>query len=249
MNKNDLITISVKYGEYSIIAEIPNEDFNTKTEIILDALKQCLNSIIIGEKEYIEPLPKEQTKKAMEPTRDEFKIRERIPNNVVDVRTLNVKQAITEKALVRCPHCGQSHVLAMVSGSNVYMMRKFYSATGNDDEFRTIAEFDSTKNKAFFNMCCKTETDKKAYFEDIQKIGMLDDKDFTVTNDTEIFCPVCCQSDVFLNWKDAYEYPLNYFETEHLCDVCGGETVTKMVKKQKVCKCEICGHETKYKEE
>lgn len=248
MNKEDLVKVSVSHGEYYVSIKVPRNVFNNNTEEIVNALKLCLNAVAGEELEYVQK-PKKQSENvtSVTPVKDDFKIRERIPNNVVDVKDLDIKQAITEKALVRCPHCGQSHILALNSGNRIYVMRKFY-AYAAEDEFRIILEFDSLNSHDFLGICCKPETDRKAYFEDIQKTYMKDDKDFAVTNDTEVFCPVCCQSDTFLNWKNAYDNPLEYFETEHLCDACGGETVTKMVKKQKVTKCEKCGHETKYEE-
>lgn len=246
MSKDNLIKLCVKHGDYSVSIKVPKEVFDTKAGILVTALKQGLDSIIKEEIDSPRPIIKEQPKKDIQPARDEFKIRERIPNNIVDIKDLDIKQAVTQQALVRCPHCGQAHVLAVNSGNKVYVMRKFYY-TNNTDEFKIIAEFDSSNTKGLFNMSCKPDTDKKAYFEDIQKINTIDDKDFAVTNDTEVFCPVCCQSDKFLNWKKAYESPLEFFETQQLCDVCGGEAITKIVKEQKVNKCEVCGHETSYK--
>lgn len=245
MNK-DLITISVKKDDYSIIVKVPSEMFDTKTDVIVNALKTSLN--IIAEEKTINVIPKKIKEQILTPKSDEFKVRERIPNNIVDIKTLDIKQAVTENSLVRCPNCGQSHVIAINSGDFIYAMRKFYSSDGNNDEFRIIAEFNSAEKEKLLNMSCKPDTDRKAYFEDIRKIKILDDRDFNVNNDTEIFCPVCCKSDSFIHWKDAYENPLNYFETEHLCDVCGGEVITKMIKKQKVNKCEKCGHETPHEE-
>lgn len=247
MNK-DLITVSVKNGDYSVIVEVPKEAFNTKTGMITDALKKCLNSITEEEIEYLQPIGEQhlqQHKKAIERDNNEFKIRERIPNNIVDVKSLDVKQAITEKALVRCPHCGQAHALVVHSGSNIYFMERNF----DKDEFNIIFQFDSSNEKQLTGMCCKEDMDKLAYFYDLQSLKAISDDDFVLDNTTELFCPVCHTSNTFEDWKNAYEHPLNYFETEHLCDVCGGETVTKVVKENKINKCEKCGYETDYKEE
>jgi predicted RNA-binding Zn-ribbon protein involved in translation (DUF1610 family) len=173
--------------------------------------------------------------------------RDRLPNNLVDVKDLDIKQAITENALVRCPHCGQSHILAVNAGNRIYVMRKFY-AYAAEDEFRIIFEFDSLTSKDFLGICCKPETNRKAYFDDVQKMPMIDDKDFAINNDTEVFCPVCCQSDTFMNWKKAFDEPLTFFETEHLCDACGGEKLEKLVKKTKMYQCDKCGLQTPFKE-
>lgn len=172
-------------------------------------------------------------------------IRKRLPNNVVDIKDLTVKQAIRESALVRCPKCGQAHCLAVSGGSRVYMMERQFSS----NEFGIIAEFDSLGSQDFVNMCCKEDTDKQLYYKDLQALKPLDDKDFAVNNDTEIFCPVCHESNTFETWKDAFENPLNYFETEHLCDACGGEKLEKLIKKKKVYACDSCGLVSDFKEE
>lgn len=245
MNKDNLITLSIKNGDYSVIAEVPFIIFDTKTETIVNALKTCLNSVVNNEVKVVEALPKlPQEQQVIAPKRDEFKVRDRLPNNVVDVKTLDIKQAVTENALVRCPKCGQAHCLAVHTYSKAYLMERDFDA----NEFNIIAEFDSLTGNGFIDVCCKPDTNRLDYFKDLQNASIITYEDFALNNNTEVFCPVCCESDTFLNWKDAYENPLNYFETEHLCDVCGGEVVTKMVKKQKVNKCEKCGHETPHKE-
>lgn len=247
MNNEKLTEVSVKQDDYSVIIKIPVNDFYNNTEVIINALKQCLSSIT-GEnaKISLQSVGFEQFKeKPKAPVRDDFKIRDRLPNNIVDVKELDIKQAVIEEALVRCPHCGQAHCLAVNAGSKIYLMERNF----NNNEFNIIAEFDSLTSNDFVNVCCKPDTNRLDYFNDLQNALVINYEDFAANNDTEVFCPVCCQSDSFMNWKNAFENPLDYFETEHLCDVCGGETVTKMVKKTKITKCEHCGHETKYKEE
>lgn len=253
MSKKNKIKLSIADGEYSIYIEIPTDKFNSmNSNVIIEQLTKFLRLLKGEEKETItETCPliqipeKEEVKQSITTNKDEFRIRERIPNNVINIKELDIKQAVTEKALVRCPKCGQAHCLAVNSGSKIYVMERDFSK----NDFNTIAEFDSLTSKGFIGMCCKPETDKRAYFNDLQNVSVISYDDFTVNNDTEIFCPVCCESDTFLNWKNAYENPLEYFETEHLCSVCGGEMITKMIKKQKINKCEKCGHEVKYKED
>lgn len=172
-------------------------------------------------------------------------IRPRIPNNVVDINDLTIEKAVTENALVRCPYCGQAHCLVVPSDNGVYLMRRDF----NDNEFGIVAEFDTLEARDFVNMCCKPETNRKAYYEDLQTMNFFYDTDFAVDNNTEIFCPVCCHSNTFSSWKDAFENPLEYFETEHLCDACGGEKLEKLIKKQKVYECDKCGLQTEFKED
>lgn len=206
---------------------------------------QEVPSIIFNKETVEEHIKKVQEKPAVSSVSEFPAIRKRLPNNVVDIKDLTVKQAIRESALVRCPKCGQAHCLAVSSGSRVYMMERQFSS----NEFGIIAEFDSLGSKDFVNMCCKEDTDKQLYFKDLQSLTFKDDKDFAVNNDTEIFCPVCHESNTFETWKDAFENPLNYFETEHLCDACGGEKLEKLIKKKKVYTCDSCGLITEFKEE
>ena len=138
-------------------------------------------------------------------------IRPRIPNNVVDTLDLNIKEAVIEEALVRCPHCGQAHCLAISSGSKIYFMERDF----HKNEFGIIAKFDSLTNQGFLGMCCKADTDKLLYFLDLQDVALITQEDFAATDETEIFCPVCHQSESFYEWKNAYTNPLIYFETEH----------------------------------
>lgn len=206
---------------------------------------QEVPSIIFNKETIEEHIKKVQEEPAVSSVSEFPAIRKRLPNNVVDIKDLTVKQAIRESALVRCPKCGQAHCLAVSSGSRVYMMERQFSS----NEFGIIAEFDSLGSKDFVNMCCKEDTDKQLYFKDLQALTFKDDKDFAVNNDTEIFCPVCHESNTFETWKDAFENPLNYFETEHLCDACGGEKLEKLIKKKKVYACDKCGLVTEFKEE
>ena len=145
---------------------------------------------------------------------------------------------------MRCPNCGQAHCLAVYSDSKVFVLEKDFSK----NDFNIIAEFDSLNNDNFINMCCKPNTDRLAYFNDLQSINIVNNNDFTANNDTEVFCPVCCISNSFLHWKDCYENPLKYFETEHLCDVCGGEKIEKIIKGKKTYLCESCGYQTECNE-
>lgn len=177
--------------------------------------------------------------------KDDLIIRPRIPNNIVDIKDLTIEKAVTEEALVRCPKCGQAHCLAVPSGNHIYLMRRDFK----DNEFGIIAELDSLNSEDFINVCCKPDTDRQAYYNDLQNMSFLYDTDFAVNNDTEIFCPVCCQSDTFFNWKDAYENPLNYFETEQLCDACGGEKIDRFIKKKHIYQCDKCGLQTDFQED
>lgn len=169
-------------------------------------------------------------------TTDSFNIRERLPNNVVDINNLTVEQAVTENSLVRCPHCGQAHCITINSGEHIYFMARDYAA----NEFVIVAEFDSLNNTDFVDMCFKDGDDYLQYYNAVREMPSKEDVDFAVDNDTEIFCPVCHKSSSFLQWKSAFENPLKHFETDNICDACGGERIEKFVGKRKCMSCEKC---------
>lgn len=153
------------------------------------------------------------------PQRDNFGIRQRLPNNVIDVNELKVEQAVTENALVRCPKCGQSHALVVSSANSLYLLRRHYAK----DEFAIVQDFELSNQDSFMQASMLPDETKLDYFYRLQSMPIRPDEDFAVNNDSEIFCPVCKQSSSFADWKDAWENPLGFFEYEDVCDVCGGE--------------------------
>jgi hypothetical protein len=153
-------------------------------------------------------------------------IRGRIPNNVVDPETLTYKKAIVENALVRCPNCGQAHILIAKVPDGLYVMRKNF-VTKNFDIITKI------EDKDIENLSLKEGVDHSTYFFDVLNLKIdpeFADKDIAVDNDTLISCPICQSTSNFKEWKKAYDQPLDYFETEQLCDSCGGE-LTMLVSK------------------
>lgn len=166
-----------------------------------------------------------------------FNFRDRLPNNTVDIQSLTIEKAVTENSLVRCPSCGQAHCLAANSGSLIYFMAKNYKT----NEFDIVAEYDSIHGDLFIDICMKEDEDPIDYFENIRKLPFKKYETLAVENNTEIFCPVCGKSASFIYWKDAFENPLKFFETDNLCDSCGGERVATYIDEAEVLKCEKCG--------
>lgn len=233
------------------ICIIIDENKNQITEdLLVNIIKEMNNSLNnIAKNEYdkhsLKPTPAvpvtTSLKRQVQSAPERPLVRDRLPNtSVIDPATLDVKKAVTEKALVRCPHCGQAHCLAINSGAKIYFMERDF----NKNDFGIIAKFDSLTSKGFLGMCCKPETDKLLYFNDLQDAALITQEDFAAIDSTQVFCPVCCQSDSFFAWKNAYINPLTYFETEHLCDVCGGEKIEKIINKKNVHICESCGYQT-----
>lgn len=200
----------------------------------LVAAQECpLPDIIIPEEATAKLMPFPQSQKKEE----SFGIRERIPNNVVDVEQLDVKQAVTENALVRCPYCGQAHALIVQDSNKLYLMRKNY----DKNEFQIVSEAELSE----LNQLLCYENKYVECFKDLQNAPEVTWNDFAVTNDSEIFCPVCHQGSSFMKWKDAWENPLHYFETDSICEICGGEVSIAVIKEGHVngvcnkCKSEV----------
>ena len=169
-------------------------------------------------------------------------IRDRIPNTI-DMSELEIKKAVTEEPMIRCPHCGQSSVVIVdISNTERYMLRK--TIKNGKETFETILlmEDDNQLN----NMIRKDDVDKLDYYNDIVKIKPfknVKDSDINVDNDTDLICPMCNQKFKFKSWVDAFKDPLSFgFESESPCDVCGGETVEAIDKDKNITiKCEKCG--------
>lgn len=159
---------------------------------------------------------KAELKEALDEQKEtEFNIRERLPNNVVDVKQLDVKQAVIENALVRCPQCGQAYALIVKDGDKLILMRRNFDT----NEFEIVAE----ANESQIEEIIASEGKYQEYFKLMQDSVVIDSSDFAVNNESEIFCPLCHLSDTFYHWKDAWENPLHFFEYEDVCDICGGE--------------------------
>lgn len=166
-------------------------------------------------------------------------IRDRLPNSLVDINDLDIKKAVQTSSLVRCPHCGQSHALIVRDGAVMYMMQK------RDKEFKIIIG-PSQPQEMLNKYVMPDDANPLDYYNDLMELGIQEDKDFAVNNDTDIFCPVCHQSAAFIEWKKAYDEPLTYFEYENPCEVCGGETVVLKARDdgEVLYGCESCGHES-----
>lgn len=247
-SNNACVAVNTKYDcSRNELLSICNKMYDTMIEaakVVKDEKELTPDSVFDFEPKIALLNNTQDSEPKLAPPKDAMVIRPRIPNNVVDINDLSIEKAVTENALVRCPKCGQAHCLAVPSGNHIYLMRRDFK----DNEFGIIAEFDSLSSEDFVNVCCKPETDRQAYYQDLQNMKFSYNTDFVVNNDTEIFCPVCCTSHAFNLWKDAFENPLNYFETERLCDACGGEKLEKFIKKKRVYQCDKCGLQTDFKE-
>ena len=245
--------IRIENNGVKATVEMPNYVSDSTTTKVAELVSQLVtnihnmrieNAVSTAKECAIEQSKSEEEKTTSVVPTERPAIRGRIPNNIVNIEDLSLTQAVTENALVRCPHCGQAHAIIVNDNTGIYLMRKDYQK----NEFIVIAEY-GINDDGFIDACCKDDTDRQTYFKDLQKQPELSDiTQFNVTNETELFCPVCRNSNDFKQWKDAYENPLNFFETDQLCDACGGEKLPKVIKNKTVYCCDKCGLITDYKE-
>lgn len=192
---------------------IPKDDNNTTQNVVKIKEDSQNNVNSMHDKEHA----------VIKSNNDIYNIRKRLPNNVIDVASLDVKQAMTENALIRCPHCGQAHAaIIKQQDSNFYFMIRDFK----DNEFKVLSEFDSSNLEEINRMYCPDSKEMRPqYFKDLRnfKTELRSDIDLVVDNDTEIICPVCQKRSSFLHWKKAWEEPSNYFEYSNICDICGNE--------------------------
>lgn len=189
-------------------------------------------------KEELLPLPREY-QLPKDDSADRYGIRQRLPNNVVDVNELTIKAATTDNALIRCPKCGQAHAVIVSDNVNFYLMRKHYLS----NEFGIIMDSPGIDEGSLLHLSCDGDTpeDKLSYFYKLQGMPITEDRDFAVINETELFCPVCHQSSQFIDWKEAWHEPLKFFENENICEACGGECVSQIdTSKEGILVCDSC---------
>lgn len=271
------IIIKIQEGAYSVSISYPKENEKSAHIASLAAIaaKDAADEVIAREtynsnhvqkkmsvsnisniaefKEMIHPedsfvqqnRPSEDTAKQKD---DLFQIRDRIPNNAVDLKDLKIGKAGTENALVRCPNCGQSHVLIVKCQGNYYLMGRDYNK-GEFVQIGEVIENEDELNNIYYKSEVKgVNVSKEDYFVDIQNIikrARHDDFNLVIDNQSVIICPVCQKSDNFLTWKEAFANPESFFEFNVICDACGGEVITKNIGKKSPKyrnQCESCGH-------
>lgn len=257
MANSTLMDISYKNGDKSF--EIKGLDKTVISEQNIEELIKLLKYSV--DEPYILPLEldEKKIKKIKELTKDttvtsDVKreeerpvVRKRLPNEV-DLSDVELKKAVTTEPMLRCPKCGQSAVIVVTIDENhVYLMRKETNDTKdtytlvaqlkNNDDIKAV-EYQYHENK-FGNKC--------KYHEEIMKMDISKDvrnEDLNVDMNTSVYCPVCCTFHKYSEWIECFKHPLDFgFETEHLCDVCGGEVVEQIDKdKKKILHCEKCGY-------
>ena len=239
--KDDRVEISIKgINKNSILVD---EELNSVLKII-EILRDSNGEIKTGLTNIIKEKKKNkiENKKEDNIKEDRPVVRDRLPNQV-DLSEYEIKSAVTTEPMIRCPHCGQSSKAIVHIDNEFYYIRK--SKKKNKETFDTIMVMQSKEEVD--NIIKPEGSDILDYHHDIMDVKIpskLKNTDLNVDNNTELLCPICNETKKFNEWTDAYNNPLDYFETDMLCDICGGEAVEKINKdKTKVIICECCGYE------
>lgn len=150
-------------------------------------------------------------------------------DHVIDLSTLKTeKTTIVQHKYFRCPDCGQS-VLIVVDGITV--MRDL-DAKGN------LCILDSEDIKPLSEEEVFNYEDAKKH---VQDVGVA----LAANGQTVASCPMCKRGESLIErWVEAYEKPLNFFEYESPCPICGSETTFVVERNNTVVKCEKteCGY-------
>lgn len=174
----------------------------------------------------------------------------------VNLNELSIQEAETKHLLFRCPCCGQGHVCLVKPKENEYILMARHN---NDFEYIETLDEDGADKVTITNMLSvkninitedyiadfdKEENKDKLidYFDDIQSFEYNSDCDVIIEDDTNIMCPICSAISPASSWINAYNNPLEYFEYDDICDVCGGEMIYSVSKKdqENELECEIC---------
>ena len=242
-NISNELFISLKNSAKSIIDYIIDKDSDDSIEC---KSNESNSGIICGINNST--IFTNNTPQYSEPEKQRPFIRERLPNNIVDMDNLDISNAKVKKSFLRCPSCGQAHCLAVKNNNSIYFMVKDIE----NDEYKIITVIDEDSEHDFnseniLSMCMKDNmSNYRDYFDDLQDIAKKhgSDDDFVVDNDTIVFCPICKEKNTFSKWSDAYINPSFYFEYDKVCDICGGECIKTISKGKEIDKCEECN--TKY---
>jgi DNA-directed RNA polymerase subunit RPC12/RpoP len=202
--------------------------------------KESVQGIMSDIAKNVSKIKEEPVRKTKE---DRPIVRDRIPNQV-DMSEIEIKKAVTEEPMIRCPNCGQSSkAIVHISPTENYLLRKV--TCNNKKTFETVLEL--TDENSINNILMPEGANILDYHSDIMKIKQnkkLKDTDLNVSNSTIIQCPCCNEKVPFAEWVDAFKNPLEHgFETELLCPVCGGEAVKAIDEnKNEILQCEHCGN-------
>jgi hypothetical protein len=189
------------------------------------------------------PLPQITNKRPITPgIMEQTIVRERLPNYNKKKDTITVvnggkeetikvstesQDGIIKAKYFRCPDCGQSCILsidgALVVRDIRYDQEVLLSGVNvklNEDLPKSIETF-------------------------LNEIGSEDlEVEIGADDSLEVFCHMCSNVNLLKKWILAWESPLDFFEFDNPCCMCGGETVESINRnKTRIRKCEKCDYE------
>lgn len=121
----------------------------------------------------------------------------------------------------RCPNCGQAFITKAVTPNNTQSMFIFRNVNSNTEESKV-----AFRKVSIEGIVIKDRADKE---ELISLYKELDKFTFEVVNllyqeGTDCHCPLCGDKEhALMDWVDAWVSPLNYFDVEMICDICGDD--------------------------
>lgn len=229
--------IKVQYckGDLKIQLKIPEDIYLNNSIKIYELLKDVLDNLSDSVSKEVKKQANNNTPLRGGISDRFFNIRDRIPN-IEDDENVKVQKPKLDKALVRCPHCGQGFsAIVKINNEEMRLMIK------KGDEFKTTKTIIKTTEE-LEKMLCPESISKKDYYDDLMNATEVveEEKDIFVDLDTILICPCCHEKDRFSEWKNAFESPEQYFEYDNICDICGGEVDAVVTKEGMSFICSKC---------
>lgn len=113
----------------------------------------------------------------------------------------------------RCPHCGQAFITKVEgNGKMSWIFRNVNSDKANLGEIN-IHGIDIEN------------TEKKELIDLYQNLSELTSNQVVLVykDGEDCYCPLCNNLEPLKDWISAYDSPLDYFDNEIMCDICGDE--------------------------
>lgn len=113
----------------------------------------------------------------------------------------------------RCPHCGQAFITKVEGNGKMSWI------------FRNISSDKATLGEVNIHGIDIENTEKKELIDLYQNLSQLSASPVILVykDGEECYCPLCNNVEPLKDWISAYDSPLNYFDNEIMCDICGDE--------------------------
>lgn len=155
----------------------------------------------------------------------------------IDVDLLKEKIRLPRMAEgFRCPNCGQAFITKAVGANNTQKMFIFRNVNANQEEQKV-----TFRKVNIEGLKINDRTDKEelvSIYKDLDKLA-FEEVNLLYQEGTDCHCPICSNEDYTLkDWIDAWTSPLNYFDSEMICDICGDDARLIMTDKTQYVECE-----------